>query len=176
MTFEKLPGDERFVRAFTEHEESLRAYARSMVPNWETVDEILQEGSLVMWQKFDQLIDEEGFLPWAKAIVRFEALKARRTAARDKLWFSEDVINLISHEDTDTPQLLDRERAALDTCLNKLSKTQRDLVLLPYRDHGAITRFAEETKKSANSCYKKIGRIRDKLTSCIRSELNGEVM
>lgn len=175
MSSETPPTNENFLRAFVRHEDALRAYARSLLPNWEVVDEVLQESSVVMWRKIDQLENDDGFLPWAKVIVRFEALKARRTAARDKLWFSDEVFEIIGDEDSgvDTDELLAKERDALERCLKKLGKPQRDLVLLPYREHGAISRLAEETKKSVNSYYKKIGRIREKLTSCIENELEG---
>lgn len=130
-----------------------------------------------MWRKFDQLEDESGFLPWAKVIVRFESLKARRTAARDKLWFSSDVIEIVSEDDfeTDSDETMSLERGALDLCLENLEDSQRDLVLLPYRDHGAIVKLAEKNKKSVNSYYKKIGRIREKLSLCIEGKLRGRL-
>jgi len=43
---------------------------------------------------------EEEFLPWAKVIVRFECLKARRTVARDRHWFSDEVFELLAEEET----------------------------------------------------------------------------
>lgn len=174
MASEQSPENEEFLRAFVGHEEALRSYARSLLPNWEVVDEVLQEASVVMWRKFDQLDSIEGFLPWAKVIVRFESLKARRTVARDKLWFSEDLIEIMADEDAgdESDETLNSERDALDTCLGKLNEAQRDLVLLPYRDHGAVTQLAEQSKKSVNSYYKKIGRIRDNLANCIEMELN----
>ncbi|NNC87597.1 MAG: hypothetical protein HKN82_03950 [Akkermansiaceae bacterium] len=81
-----------FMRLFVAHEPELRAFLRTLLPTWEAVDDVLQEASVVMWKKLDQLEDEGGFLPWAKVIVRFKALQARRTVARDRLVLSEETV------------------------------------------------------------------------------------
>ena len=67
-----------FVRLLLRHENALRAFARSLLPHWDAVDEVLQDASIVMWQKFEQLEAESGFLPWGKVIVRFHCLRYSR--------------------------------------------------------------------------------------------------
>ncbi|WP_372725002.1 sigma factor, partial [Novipirellula sp.] len=59
---EKLPEGE-FMRLFIKHEPALRAFARSILPDWHLVDDTLQEASVTMWEKLGQLHDEAGFLP-----------------------------------------------------------------------------------------------------------------
>ena len=54
-------NEANFFRLYVKHEPTLRAYARSIVPDWNLVDEAMQEASVVMWQKRNQLNDEEGF-------------------------------------------------------------------------------------------------------------------
>ncbi len=61
-----------FMRLFVKHEPALRAFARSILPDWNSVDDALQEASVTMWEKLGQLRDESGFLPWAKVILRFK--------------------------------------------------------------------------------------------------------
>jgi hypothetical protein len=51
-----------FVRLLMRNEPALRAYSRSLLPDWHLVDEVIQEASVTMWEKFDQLRDEAGFL------------------------------------------------------------------------------------------------------------------
>ena len=167
------PMEESFLRMFVRHEEDLRSYARALLPHWDAVGEVMQEASVVMWRKLNQLRDESEFLPWAKVIVRFEVLKARRKAARDRLCFSDDVFELLAADKTDTSEdSLEQERAALNACLAKLDDPQRDLVLLPYHGHGGVTELAESSGQTVNSLYKKIGRLRSKLTQCVESQLN----
>jgi RNA polymerase sigma-70 factor (ECF subfamily) len=163
----------KFIRLFMAHESELRCFLRTLLPTWEAVDDVLQEASVVMWKKLDQLENEESFLPWAKVIARFEALHARRTAARDRLVLSEETVILLAAESLDLPlDLLRHERRALETCLRKLSEEHREIVLLPYRESGGVMQLAEQTKRSANSLYKLLGRLREKLRLCVERELS----
>ena len=163
------------MRMFVTHEPELRAFLRTLLPSWESVDDVLQEASVVMWKKLDQLEDEEGFLPWAKVITRFEALHARRTVARDRLVLSEETMELLAEESIEAESGQgDLERKALNLCLQKLSQEHRKLVLLPYRSPGALKNLAEETNRSVNSLYKLLGRLREKLRLCVERELMAE--
>lgn len=159
------------MRLFLQNENSLRAYARSILPNWESVDDVLQEASMVMWQKLDQLENEEGFLPWGKVIVRFKSLNYLQKQMSDRLVFSEKVVDLIAD---DAEKIRDTEhlwrRQALDICLQKLNDAQRELLLTSSLHHGAITELAARESVSVNSLYKKLGRLREKLFNCIYSQ------
>ncbi|MEM9159973.1 MAG: sigma-70 family RNA polymerase sigma factor [Verrucomicrobiota bacterium] len=169
----ETPRDEQFFQTFLKHEEDLKVYARSLLPTWEAVDEAMQEASLVIWRKYDQLRRSEEFLHWAKVIVRFECLKARRTHARDRHTFSDDVFDLIAEEEPATDEVsLVREREALETCLGNLEPNQRELVLLPYRGHGSVAQLATQSGRTTNSLYKKIRRIREILTKCVSRRLS----
>lgn len=160
------------MRLFVRHERELRALARTLLPTWEAVDDVLQESSVVMWKKLDQLTDESGFLPWAKVIVRFEALRARRRVARDRLVLSDETVALLAKQAEEAPdQLHHHERDALGRCLGRLSDEHRRLVLMPYVDNGGLLRVAEQTGRSPNSLYKLLGRLREKLKRCVEGEL-----
>ena len=169
MEEEKEAG---FMRLFVTHEPELRAYLRTLLPSWEAVDDVLQEGSMVMWKKFGQLEDEDGFLPWAKVILRFKAMHARRSVARDRLVLSEETLELLAEEALDLePGKMGRERNALDVCLQKLSNGNREVVLLQYRKPGGLAELAEQSGRTPNSLYKLIGRLREKLRLCVEQEL-----
>jgi len=165
-------NEPEFMRLFVVHEPVLRAYARAMLPTWEAVDDVLQESSVVMWKKLDQIEHESGFLPWAKVIVRFEALRARRRVARDRLVLSEEAIAKLADQELEVSQdLLAGERAALKRCLAKLSDEHRRLVMMPYLEVGGLTQLATRTRRSANSLYKLLGRLREKLRMCVDQEM-----
>lgn len=159
------------MKLFLKHENAFRAFARSLLPNWESVDDVLQEASMVMWKKLDQLEDENGFLPWGKVIVRFQSLKYIQKIKSEKLLFSKETLNLIADESC---RLSEEDHAfrrnALQICLEKLSESQRRLIMAPYYQHGSVKVLADRNKVSVNSLYKKIGRLRERLSLCIRSQ------
>ena len=173
---EHLPESD-FLRLFVRHEEALRAYARVLLPTWESVDEVMQESSVVMWKKLVQLGSADGFLPWAKVIVRFEALRLRREHARDRHVFGDEVLELLAREAAEVPEAQwERERAALRDCLAELAPHHRELVLAPYAGEGRVTRLAEETGRSVNSLYKLLGRLREKLLLCVETRLTKDFL
>ena len=161
-----------FMRMFVAHEPELRAFLRTLLPSWELVDDVLQEASVVMWSKLDQLENEEGFVPWAKVIVRFKAMHARRSVARDRLVLSEETVAMLAEDTPDSNyERIHSERRALDLCLQKLSLENRCLVLMPYQRSGALSELAQRTNRSVNSLYKLLGRLREKLRLCVEQEL-----
>ena len=172
MSSESKPDESGLMRLFVRHERELRAYARTLLPTWEAVEDTLQEASVVMWKKREQLDDEAAFLPWARTIVRFEALKTRRRVARDRLMLSEETIVMLADQAAGSPDgLLDRERNALRHCLQQFSDEHRKLLLAPYLSDGAVREMAERSGRTANSLYKLLGRLREKLSLCVERTL-----
>ena len=170
MTKKQSFDESDFMSLFLRHENALRAFARSMLKDWESVDDVIQESSIVMWNKLDQLEDESGFLPWGKVIVRFKCLNYLQKKKSEKLVFSESVLKLIA----DDAEQIDEhthasKRKALEQCLQKMNDSQQQLIMAPYIEHGSITTLAQKQNVSVNSLYKKLGRLREKLTICMHS-------
>lgn len=161
-----------FLRLFVKHEEALRSYARVLLPTWESVDEVMQESSVIMWKKLAQIDASESFLPWAKVIVRFEAMRLRRDHARDRHVFGDTVIEMLALEAAEVPEdRWQRERELLQHCLQELVPHHRELVLAPYAGEGRVTRLSGETGRTINSLYKLLGRLREKLALCVEDKM-----
>lgn len=161
-----------FIRLFVKHERALRSFARVLLPSWEAVDEVMQESSVVMWNKLKQLQSEDGFLPWAKVIVRFESLRLRRNFARDRHVFSDEMLELLAGEAADVgSDVWEREQIATAQCLEEFASHQRELVLAPYYGEGRVVRLAEQKGCTVNSLYKLLGRLRERLMACIERRL-----
>lgn len=169
------PAEPQFMRLFLRHEPVLRAYARTMLPDWNSVDDALQESSVVMWQKLSQLETEDGFLPWAKVIVRFKCLQLVERLRRQRPLLSDEVLSQLAEESDDlTVSSYADLRVALNVCLSEFSTNHKDLLLSPYSGDGSVKRLAEQAGKSANALYKLLGRLRTKLTDCVRSRIELE--
>jgi len=163
-----------FNEHFARHETAFRAYARSLLPTWDAVDDVIQSASLVMWRKLDQVDLPNGFLPWGKCVVRFEAQKYCRTKARDHHVFDPDLLNILAeHQEKEEEPDLKRERAALKSCLESMGEASRQLVLAPYQGHGFLTKLAEAGGRTRNSLYKQIRRLRHKLQQCVERKTGG---
>ncbi|WDQ14773.1 sigma-70 family RNA polymerase sigma factor [Rhodopirellula sp. P2] len=164
-----------FMRLFVKHELALRAFARSMLPNWNAVDDAIQEASVTMWQKFSQLDGEDGFLPWAKVILRFKCLSAVTGLRRDGRLLSDEVLKQIADEAEaiETERVVEI-RSALQECLTKFPPPHQELLMAPYQSGGQITQLAENGGKTVNAFYKLLGRLRQKLADCVQQRLQME--
>ena len=168
-------SQENFVRLFSTHEGSVRAFVTSLLPSWEAVDEVMQEASLVMWRKFDQFDpDRPGskFIDWAFMIARYEVMKYRRRRATDRLVFSEDVYELLASEAAEVAAGRPARQHALQECLRKLEPVQRGLIQAAYADGISIKDAAARVGRSQTGLYKALARIRQKLHHCIQTSLD----
>lgn len=170
-------SEEDFMGLLIRHEPMFRAYARSILPNWSRVDEVIQEASITMWQKLDQLRDAEGFPTWGRVIVRLKCLEAIAAMKREQKVFSEGVIQLLLTESEQIDSSLrEQQRRSVRFCLREFSAAHQELLLAPYAGHGRIQRLANAQGKTANALYKLLGRLRGKLETCIRKRLSEEGM
>ncbi len=161
-----------FMRLLLQHENALRAFARSLLPDWGAVDDVLQDASVIMWQKLGQLEDEDGFLPWGKVIVRFHCYRYLEQKKRKGAVFSNELVAILADEAEEISEAEhSKRRQALESCLGKLSSPERELVLAPYLHHGRIKELAELGGTSANALYKKLGRLRNCLRDCVKERL-----
>jgi RNA polymerase sigma-70 factor (ECF subfamily) len=160
-----------YIRLFTRHEGALRCFVRTLLPTWDDVDEVMQDVSIAAWTKFDRFDPQTDFARWAATIARFEVLNYRRSKARDRLVFDEDLIVVLADECQEEFAQSEQERRALDCCLDKLPAHQRELVLRVYAAGQKIKPIAEEIGVSPNALYKTLGRLRLILLRCIEETI-----
>lgn len=165
---------EQFVRLLVAHEAHLRSFLRSLLSSWTDVDEVMQEASLTAWRKFDSFELNSNFLAWMAAIARFEALKHLRARSRERLVFSDEVIELIANEGAAEADVLERQRAALERCLERLGAPARELLQIAYRPGVKLHEAAAQSGKSVEAFYKTVQRLRSRLLECIQQETREE--
>lgn len=167
----------QLLQLFARHNRELRAYSRMILHSVDSLDDVMQEASVVIWEKQAQLRHESEFLPWAKTIVRNISFRYRRSAARDRHVFNDELVNrLLSEEDLESTsdKRSDQEYAALMSCLNKFPDERKQLILAPYRSPGAVKELAAKANRSPNSLYKLLQRLRVKLMGCVENEMKSE--
>jgi RNA polymerase sigma-70 factor (ECF subfamily) len=165
---------EQFVQAFARHEPALRSFIRPLVPGWNDADEVMQQTCVVLWRKFWEFEPESDFLAWACTVARFEVLKHRRRIARDRLVFSEELLELLADEGTIEIDERERERRALDHCIERLPAPQRELIRRCYQSSATIKEAAAALGRSATALYKALHRVRQLLLNCIEQRLAEE--
>ena len=78
-----------FLRLFLQNERRLYAYILTLLPHRADAEDVLQEASLVMWDKFDEHNPPDDFAAWGCRIAYFKVLdfykKSRRAKVRQSL-------------------------------------------------------------------------------------------
>jgi RNA polymerase sigma-70 factor (ECF subfamily) len=165
---------EAFLQLFMRHERAARAYARTLASSWGDVDDVMQQSSLVAWRKFGEFDQGSNFSAWLATIVRFESLKFRRTKQRDRLVFSEPVLQLLEAEGVEDLDQLEQQRTALQKCLDRLGDAQRQLLKMAYSSGRTLRELAESSGRSVEGFYKTLQRLRAALLKCAQRELTQE--
>ena len=165
-----------FLTLLVKHEPALRGYARSLVPDWDLVDEALQEASVTMWEKRQQLESLDGFVPWARVILRFKCLKQVEKLRSQRPLLNDEVLaKLADGSESRSAEAAAERGRALHECLRQFSAEHRELLLAPHSSETSVVELAERRKTTPNALYKLLGRLREQLADCIRLKLPAEV-
>ena len=156
-----------FVRLWTQYHRDIERYVYSMIPRSADAAEVVQVVSVKLWEKWEKYDHERPFIPWAMRFAYLEILKWRQRLAREKLVFSDELLEQLSSTHEELNPLMEMRRKILGQCLEKLKEEDRELVRLRYGRHGAIKEEAERTGKKMHKLYYALERIRAQLLNCI---------
>jgi RNA polymerase sigma-70 factor (ECF subfamily) len=169
----QLAKGKLFLRLFLQHERRLYAYIVTLLPNRADADDVLQEASLVMWDKFDADRPPADFAAWGCRIAYFKVLDFCKKRQHSRVVFSQAMLDRLAEtaiEQADTLQL-DERREALAHCTAKLSPQDRDLLARRFADGATTQSTAAEVGRSVDAVYKALARIRQALFDCITRTL-----
>ena len=152
----------------------LRAFVARYVTRPDEVFDIVQEGFIDAMQHLDRFDLDKDFGPWLRAICRnrmlnhFRSTKVRQTAAAALV--GEALQETWGSMEDDLEDGVERV-AALRRCIDKLEKTQRDLVELRYRREIPMNDLARKLGRSAAALSMALFRIRAALEKCMEKNL-----
>jgi len=163
---------EAFVAEFGKAQRPLFLHILSLTADPAVAEDVLQETNLVLWRKFDQFAPGTSFYAWASKIAYYEVLKWRQSLGRADRALDPTVLAKLADESAERAGVFEQRRAALRTCLGKLSESDRDLITRRYQPGCTGRSIAQELGRPENSVYKSIGRIRAALLRCIEHALD----
>lgn len=156
-----------------ESQQHLRNYLYSLHPHAQDLDDLFQETSLKLWQTFDEYDSSRPFLPWALRIGYFQVLRFRKTRSRDRLVFSDEMIEILAGE-APFAGPTDVVRGCLNDCLAKLTPRAREVLMARYSHHTNIAKLAEESRQSVHALYRILNSARSQLANCLNKRLTSE--
>lgn len=162
-------NDERklLVSLLTRHQRQVFAYLYTLVPDFNTAEDLLQETNMVICEKFAEFEPGTDFLAWACQIAWWRARAARQRLARSRLVFDQDVLQAVATTAAEARPELDQSHEVLRHCLDKLNPRDRQTVLTRYAPGGSVTEAARQSGRSVEATYKALFRIRKALLDCV---------
>jgi RNA polymerase sigma-70 factor (ECF subfamily) len=169
-----LERSKQLMMLMTQNQRRIFGYIYTLVPDRHDAEDILQETSLVICEKFDQFAQGTDFVAWACQIAYWEVRRARQKFARSKVVFDQAAVDAIAHTAAEMAAEVSLRREALGTCLGKLHPRDRELVLTRYEPGCGVEEAARRSGRSLEAAYKALGRIRKLLLDCVTTRLSPE--
>jgi RNA polymerase sigma-70 factor, ECF subfamily len=161
---------ERFVRDLTENSRRIYAYIFSLLPNWADADEIFQETSAVLWNKYDDYRPGTDFRAWAFRIAYNKVLQFRKAEGKNVLRLSNEFIDAVDRDASAATRASDRRLRLLADCYSLLRPQDRQLIDLRYEPGATTKAVAAAVGRSPDTVYKALNRIHEQLLECIDSK------
>ena len=153
------------------NDRKIYAYILSILKNVHDADDVMQETSIVMWNKFSAFSPGMDFVLWGITIARYQILAFLRDKKRTKVKNSKAIINSIHNEVTRKLQDIDYHLDLLKKCAQKLDTVDRHLLKLRYEKGYTLQKIGELVSKSTRATYYSLARIHKLLLGCIRRNL-----
>lgn len=161
----------QLVLLMTRHQRQIFSYIYALVPDRHDAEDILQETSLVICEKFDDFTLGTDFVAWAQQIAWWRVRRSRQKFARSKVVFDDEVLEAVVGTAAELGPELDLRHEALAHCLEKLHPRDRDLVLTRYAPDGGVGEAAKRSGRSLEAAYKALSRLRKLLMDCVTQRL-----
>ncbi len=165
-----------FLRLFLQNERRLYAYILTLLPNRADADDVLQEASLVMWDKFDDHTPPDNFAAWGCRIAYYKVLDFCKKRQRSRVFFSQALLERLAETAIEQAAVLqlDERREALSGCIAKLAPRDRDLLSRRFAEETDVADIASQLGRSPDAVYKALAKIRYALFECVTRSLAAE--
>ena len=160
-----------FVQLLTGSQNRLYAYICSLTARAASARDILQETNIVLWDKARDYDPARPFLPWAYRIAYLQVLAYRKSCARSRLVFDEQLVSEMAEELIGRDEDYDRRLEVLGHCMDRLPARKRELLDRRYLHNETVHQIAQGLRKAPNVVSACLYRIRRALLECIESSL-----
>lgn len=166
---------EDFLRLYGQCQRQLFVYIISLLPNATDAQDILQETSLVLWEKFDEFDRDASFFAWARGIAYRKVIQHWEKKARQTSLLRRATLELIANSWNRSEAEEEQERqAALAHCLGRLSTNDAEIIKQRYTPGTTVRTMAESMGRTPNALSQCLRRIRHVLLDCMTNYLTSQ--
>ncbi len=163
---------EQFAKLWVACQATVAGFVRSLVPDWQQAEEVLQRVAVTLVRKFDQYDQSRSFAAWAIGVAKYEVLYFRRERATDRHVFDDEIVDRIAAGYQRFAADADPFRIALERCLGTLDGRAQQAIELRYARGLASPAVAREMRLSAGAVRMLLCRVRQSLRACIERQMH----
>lgn len=156
-----------FLHFFRLAEQDLRAFIGSVLRDPHAREDVFQEVSRTLWQKFGDFDLSRPFGAWARGIAGRKMLESKRKDARFPLCFAPETVEAILEGFEETDDHAAAQQSALRLCLAALPERQRGILESRYEKQWPCDRIAAELGMNLKAVHQTLSRLRRTLHRCI---------
>jgi RNA polymerase sigma-70 factor, ECF subfamily len=160
-----------FVQRLTASQRPLYAFIRSQVYSRNDADEVMQQTTAVLWEKYETFRSDGDFVRWACGIARLEVLAHFRNRRRLRVVLDDNLAEAVADRLAAAAADVDLRLDMLIECMKELVIRDRDLIERHYRSEQSVTEIAAALGVSESSIYKRLSHSRDMLYECIQRRI-----
>jgi RNA polymerase sigma-70 factor len=164
---------EEFARLFSSHARRLYGFIMTLVFNHHDAEEVFQNTSVVLWDKFGEFALGSNFFAWASRIAYFEVLSVMKNRRRSRT-VSDEALELLANEARSVSENSSDRINALEECLGHLSATDRSMLQERYFYQRPPKQIAAMQSRSVHSVYRALSRIHNLLLNCVQRNMSQE--
>lgn len=151
----------------------LHAYIWSFVHDSETAEDVFQDVCLLAVRECRQIESESHAFAWFRRVARQRAIDSLRCRHRTPLMLDSAVLDVLETywaraDDTPSVPLV----SALQHCIEKLTSRAKQIIKLRYVDGFSVGKVAETMGAQAETMYKSLWRVHQRLADCVTQELS----
>lgn len=168
------PRDDEIVQLIVKHQSALRAFLVSLMPGRPDVEDLMQETSMVIWQKRGDFELGTDFKAWMFSVARYRIMAYWRDEKRRKVSaLPEELLHKLADQvEEEGFAGIDQRYQYLGECIQTLRPEDRGLVLRRHLSGVTPGQLAQELGRTSNSVRVSLHRIRAILRHCIRRRAN----
>lgn len=167
---------QRFSALLVANHRRIYGFILTLVHDRAAAEDIQQDVSAVLWQKFDTFEIGTDFAAWAMAVSRLTILNWRRKQKKVPFPLDDEQFALLADEAVAVSCQHEARRVALNECLGRIDASGRELLASRFEMSQSVASIAEQLGRSRVAIYKRLNRIQSLLLNCINEKVREGIL
>jgi RNA polymerase sigma-70 factor, ECF subfamily len=162
----------KFLGYFLPVQDVIRGYLMACTMNAVATDDLYQDVSATLWEKFGEFDESRDFKRWAIGVARLQVLKWKQKLARQRIFFCDETIERLAETIHEIAPEMDARYEALKGCIDELAPKSRKALTMHYDRRLEYRQIADSLSTTVAAIEMMMVRVRRSLRKCVETRLS----